>query len=135
MSWIMSCHVYSIMTAVIDQNCGSKWSKCEPGESQTSCYKNKSYWKWNKIVRNVLDQYMLNLKIDQWIFIFMQRSWTFFLVVDKTCEEYHKEHGIVVKSSLSYVKTCSNDNNTNDVHENVYNDEDDEMIDTRNSII
>jgi len=53
------------------------------------------------------------------------------LVVDKTCEEYHKEHGIVVKSSLSYVKTCSNDNNTNDVHENVYNDEDDEMIDTR----
>ena len=70
-----------------------------------------------------------------WIFIFVQRSWTFFLVVDKTCEEYHKEHGIVVKSSLSYVKICSNDNNTNDEHENVYNDEDDEMIDTRNSII
>ena len=74
-------------------------------------------------------------KNNGWIFIFMQRSWTFFLVVDKTCEEYHKEHGIVVKSSLSYVKICSNDNNTNDVHENVYNDEDDEMIDTRNSII
>ena len=74
-------------------------------------------------------------KNNGWIFIFMQRSWTFFLVVDKTCEEYHKEHGIVVKSSLSYVKICSNDNNTNDEHENVYNDEDDEMIDTRNSII
>ena len=74
-------------------------------------------------------------KNNGWIFIFVQRSWTILLVVDKTCEEYHKEHGIVVKSSLSYVKICSNDNNTNDVHENVYNDEDDEMIDTRNSII
>ena len=74
-------------------------------------------------------------KNNGWIFIFVQRSWTIFLVVDKTCEEYHKEHGIVVKSSLSYVKICSNDNNTNDEHENVYNDEDDEMIDTRNSII
>ena len=74
-------------------------------------------------------------KNNGWIFIFVQRSWTYSLVVDKTCEEYHKEHGIVVKSSLSYVKICSNDNNTNDVHENVYNDEDDEMIDTRNSII
>ena len=31
-----------------------------------------------------------------------------FSVMDKVCEDYHKGHGIVVKSSLSYVKFCSN---------------------------
>ena len=29
-------------------------------------------------------------------------------VMDKVCEDYHKGHGIIVKSSLSYVKFCSN---------------------------
>ena len=28
--------------------------------------------------------------------------------MDKVCEDYHKGHGIIVKSSLSYVKFCSN---------------------------
>ena len=28
--------------------------------------------------------------------------------MDKVCEDYHKGHGIIVRSSLSYVKFCSN---------------------------
>merc|ERR550525_491855 len=48
------------------------------------------------------------------------------LVMDKVCEEYHKGHGIVVKSSLSYVKFCSNSQNK---HEDSVEDE--ETIDTR----
>lgn len=53
------------------------------------------------------------------------------LVVDKECEEYHRSHGIVVKSSLSYVKTCSNVA-SNDDTKNIYIDEEeDEAIDTR----
>ena len=28
--------------------------------------------------------------------------------MDKVCEDYHKGHGIIVKSSLSYVQFCSN---------------------------
>ena len=45
-------------------------------------------------------------------------------VMDKVCEEYHKGHGIIVKSSLSYVKFCSNSD------ENRHEDRT-EKIDTR----
>ena len=56
-------------------------------------------------------------------------------VVDKECEEYHRSHGIVVKSSLSYVKTCSNVA-SNDDTKNIYIDEEeDEAIDTRKTLI
>ena len=44
--------------------------------------------------------------------------------MDKVCEEYHKGHGIIVKSSLSYVKFCSNSD------ENKHEDRA-EKIDTR----
>ena len=50
--------------------------------------------------------------------------------MDKVCEEYHKGHGIVVKSSLSYVKFCSNSQNK---HED--SEEHEETIDTRNRLI
>lgn len=57
---------------------------------------------------------------------------TTLLVVDKTCEEYHRQHGVIVKSSLSYVKICSNSDTE---QENIYNDNndntEDETIDTR----
>ena len=45
--------------------------------------------------------------------------------MDKVCEEYHKGHGIIVKSSLSYVKFCSNRD------ENKVEEERAEKIDTR----
>ena len=45
-----------------------------------------------------------------------------FSVMDKVCEDYHKGHGIVVKSSLSYVKFCSNSETS---------EERSEIIDTR----
>ena len=58
------------------------------------------------------------------------------LVVDRTCEEYHRQHGVIVKSSLSYVKICSNSDTE---QENIYNDNndntEDETIDTRNKVI
>ena len=57
--------------------------------------------------------------------------------MDKTCEEYHRQHGVIVKSSLSYVKICSN---SDKAQENIYNDnndntEEEETIDTRNKVI
>ena len=58
-------------------------------------------------------------------------------MVDKVCEEFHREHGLVVKSSLSYVKRCSNVNDeaVNDKHQDIHDNEEDETIDTRNTLI
>ena len=62
-----------------------------------------------------------------------------FSVVDKACEEFHRQHGLVVKSSLSYVKLCSNvsrnDEAVNDNHQDIHDNEEDETIDTRNTLI
>ena len=44
-------------------------------------------------------------------------------VVDRLCEEHHRQHGVVVTSSLAYTKLCSNI------------EQDTETIDTRNTII
>ena len=45
--------------------------------------------------------------------------------MDKVCEDYHKGHGIIVRSSLSYVKFCSNSEKLEDSEERG------ERIDTR----
>lgn len=58
-------------------------------------------------------------------------------MVDKVCEEFHRQHGLVVKSSLSYVKLCSNvtDEPVDDSHQDIHDNEEDETIDTRNTLI
>ena len=63
-----------------------------------------------------------------------------FSVVDKPCEEFHRQHGLVVKSSLSYVKHCSNASDdtkdrVNDNHPDIQDNEEDEAIDTRKTLI
>ena len=50
------------------------------------------------------------------------------LVVDKKCEEYHKQNDITVKSSLPYVLHLSSEQEEEVIDTN---DEDEEVIDTR----
>jgi membrane-associated protease RseP (regulator of RpoE activity) len=55
-------------------------------------------------------------------------SETKLLVVDKKCEEYHKQNEIIVKSSLSYVIRLSSEQEEEVIDAN---DDDEEVIDTR----
>ena len=48
-------------------------------------------------------------------------SETTMLVIDKECEDYHSEHGIVIKQSLPYVEYLSSDGATS---------EDEELVET-----
>ena len=50
------------------------------------------------------------------------------LVVDKKCEEYHKQNDIIVKSSLPYVLHLSSEQEEEVIDTN---DDDEEVIDTR----
>ena len=54
-------------------------------------------------------------------------------VVDKTCEDYHKEKGIVVRGNLPYVVLCSNKVTATELLEKTNDNED--VIDTRNALI
>merc|ERR1712013_887872 len=50
------------------------------------------------------------------------------LVVDKKCEDFHKQNEIIVKSSLSYVLRLSSEQEKEVINTN---DDDEEVIDTR----
>ena len=57
------------------------------------------------------------------------------VVVDKTCEEYHRQQGLVVRSTLSYVIHCSNQARRENANQDGDNDSQDEVIDTRKALI
>ena len=54
--------------------------------------------------------------------------------MDKTCEDYHRQQGVVVRSDLPYVVICSNLVSHTGLGKNATNGHD-EVIDTRKALI